>query len=401
MQWYRLCRKHRKRLAILTAILCSAVLIYPCTGGNPVSADTSRGDAVEEWLSDPEPAEGEFPDDKTAGTGQTGEVEAALTGVTRRGAVYEMLRSIAYYREIPEETADGVTAPPKRTGWQYTGGEWFILLEDGSRFTGWTESEGEKYYFDENGWMATGWVELDGKTYFFDPRGVLAVERWVGDRYLGRDGAWDRDVVMGPPDAWHISFSCILQEPELPNGCEVTSLAMVLRYYGFEVSKTELADEYLVKGRIGSVSPNEAFLGDPRNGNTLYCYSPVIVNCAESYFESIGETGYIVEKPEDPEVEDLFAEVAEGRPVMVWVTMSMGNPIYGDGWTIDGTYYEKNRNLHCMVLTGYDKTQDLVYMADPMEGETTYRLSTFSRRFEQIGRQAVVIRPSGEQEQGE
>ena len=46
-----------------------------------------------------------------------------------------------------------------------------------------------------------------------------------------------------------------------------------------------------------------------------------------------------------------------------------------------------------MVLTGYDRKKDLVYVADPMEGERTYSLSTFIKRYEQIGKQAVVIRP--------
>ncbi|RUQ24224.1 hypothetical protein ELQ35_21975 [Peribacillus cavernae] len=33
------------------------------------------------------------------------------------------------------------------------------------------------------------------------------------------------------------------QYPELPRGCEVTSLAMLLHYYDVKVSKMELADK--------------------------------------------------------------------------------------------------------------------------------------------------------------
>ena len=37
----------------------------------------------------------------------------------------------------------------------------------------------------------------------------------------------------------------ILQNPELPNGCEITSCCEVLHYLGFAPDKCELADYYL------------------------------------------------------------------------------------------------------------------------------------------------------------
>ena len=37
----------------------------------------------------------------------------------------------------------------------------------------------------------------------------------------------------------------IAQNPELPTGCEITSLTMVLNYLGYNVSKTYMADNYL------------------------------------------------------------------------------------------------------------------------------------------------------------
>ena len=41
----------------------------------------------------------------------------------------------------------------------------------------------------------------------------------------------------------------ILQNPELPNGCEITSCCEVLHYLGFAPDKCELADYYL-RGRL-------------------------------------------------------------------------------------------------------------------------------------------------------
>ena len=41
------------------------------------------------------------------------------------------------------------------------------------------------------------------------------------------------------------SFDIIFQMPELPTGCEITALTMVLNYYGMEADKVEMATKYL------------------------------------------------------------------------------------------------------------------------------------------------------------
>lgn len=59
-----------------------------------------------------------------------------------------------------------------------------------------------------------------------------------------------------------------MQNPELPNGCEVTSLSMVLTAAGYPVDKVELyeeflpAEEFTYSGdyRYGP-SPEEAYVG--------------------------------------------------------------------------------------------------------------------------------------------
>lgn len=68
-----------------------------------------------------------------------------------------------------------------------------------------------------------------------------------------------------------IDIDEILQNPELPTGCEVTSLAMVLNYWGYDIDKLTLATDYLKKGEIGSVNFKEAFVGDPRSAEAYGC----------------------------------------------------------------------------------------------------------------------------------
>ena len=81
-----------------------------------------------------------------------------------------------------------------------------------------------------------------------------------------------------------------------------------------------------------------------------------------------------------------------GKPVVIWGTLSMGSPRTSGRWYVRGCSYPRYINLHCMVLTGYDKKKDLVYVADPLSGNVTYRLSTTRIRYAQMGSRAVVIR---------
>ena len=41
------------------------------------------------------------------------------------------------------------------------------------------------------------------------------------------------------------NFEIVSQMPELPTGCEITALTMVLNYYDYQADKTEIATEYL------------------------------------------------------------------------------------------------------------------------------------------------------------
>ena len=63
----------------------------------------------------------------------------------------------------------------------------------------------------------------------------------------------------------------ILQNPELPVGCEITALTILLNYYGFNAEKTDMAKNYLptswgnpktVDGKLYKDSFYDYFIGD-------------------------------------------------------------------------------------------------------------------------------------------
>ena len=39
--------------------------------------------------------------------------------------------------------------------------------------------------------MVTGWKWIGGKCYYFDKSGVMAADKWIGDDYVDKSGAWD------------------------------------------------------------------------------------------------------------------------------------------------------------------------------------------------------------------
>ncbi|MED3561843.1 C39 family peptidase, partial [Bacillus xiapuensis] len=68
-----------------------------------------------------------------------------------------------------------------------------------------------------------------------------------------------------------------MDEPHLKNGCEVTSLAMLLNYYGKKVTKNELADmikkEPLNYPHNKKGNPNLGFVWDMADGPGLSVYN--------------------------------------------------------------------------------------------------------------------------------
>lgn len=185
-------------------------------------------------------------------------------------------------------------------------------------------------------------------------------------------------------------FQMIYQNPELPTGCEVTSLAMLLQFLGYHVDKMELADNYLTKADFRTASIYDAFIGNPRWTNSYGCFSPVIVECAVSYLKE-QNTRLKIYNYTGSEFSTLLRQVANGHPCVVWTTISLLEPSPADKWIVDDEICQWYSQEHCMVLIGYDLEQNQVTAADPLHGIKTYDLTLFQTRYEQMFKQAVCI----------
>ncbi|MBR1443456.1 MAG: C39 family peptidase [Firmicutes bacterium] len=187
------------------------------------------------------------------------------------------------------------------------------------------------------------------------------------------------------------------QYPELYRGCEVTSLAMLLRYRGYDVSKMQLAREikkepmisYDDDGRQYYGNPNNGFVGNiyDENEEGLGVYHQPMYELLAKYDEknAVDLSG--------SRFEDLFYFLNRNIPVAVIVSseyrvLPEENFEYWD--TREGTI-RVTFDEHCVLVCGYDRNK--IYCNDPMkDGRIVgYDRDNFIRSWIQMGRQAVSV----------
>lgn len=95
---------------------------------------------------------------------------------------------------IDSEEKSGFTSQSVSGQWIQSGSRWWYRYSDGSYATSdWEYIDGKWYYFDSEGWMVTGWEYIDENWYYFSESGPMYKNKWMGDYYLGSDGAMEKD----------------------------------------------------------------------------------------------------------------------------------------------------------------------------------------------------------------
>lgn len=201
-----------------------------------------------------------------------------------------------------------------------------------------------------------------------------------------------------PEEAFLADFAVIVQTPELPTGCEITALTMILGYYGYVVDKTVMASDYLpvlpaefyqgTDGKLYGPDMEDYFVGDPFSSGYI-CGPGAIAAAGDRYLAEQGSR-MRVEDMTGASPETLYRLVARGIPALVWVTIEMKERREAQGWyTEDGRYMEWSSNDHGAVLIGY--SEDTVTVADPILGLRVYGRNTFERVFASRGNQCVIL----------
>lgn len=191
----------------------------------------------------------------------------------------------------------------------------------------------------------------------------------------------------------------ILQNPELPRGCEVTSLAMLLQYAGVSVDKMTLAREIKKDPAPYQVKKGKVYFGNPYNGfvGNMYTlrepgygvYHGPVRELLEKYLpgRTIDLTGCTFE--------EILLFISEGVPVWVVANATFAPlaPSEFQTWHTPQGPVEITYREHAVLLTGYDA--ECVYFNDPRFNVVNKRASRpkFAAAWEQMGRQAVTYLP--------
>lgn len=184
----------------------------------------------------------------------------------------------------------------------------------------------------------------------------------------------------------------IAQNPELPTGCEITSLTMVLNYLGYNVSKTYMADNYLDRLETFDGSFYDYYIGNPYESASWGCFAPAITRSA-SRFLADNNSSLKAHNISGAPLQTLFDEISDGNPVIVWSTSKWGTPTtYSSIRLNDNIVFNWPSNEHCVVLTGFNLEKNTVFIADPLSDIVERDLTEFAAAYSAYYRQAVVIK---------
>ncbi len=195
-----------------------------------------------------------------------------------------------------------------------------------------------------------------------------------------------------------LSVKNIQQKPELQSGCEVTAATILLNYFGYDVTKTDLlpflpsdSDFFEMNGKQYGPNPWKTFAGSP-DTDRYGCYAPVISNLLNDYLLTV-DGRHVAYNLTGLSVDKLYKCVDAGLPVIVWVTTGMAEPSGGKSWYLidTGENYQWILKEHCMVLIGHTQTQAV--FSDPYDtrGTVSYDKALFEHRYQQLFSQAVAM----------
>ncbi len=186
-----------------------------------------------------------------------------------------------------------------------------------------------------------GFYEDDGIVYLYEG-GVRSAK---SGEYKAEGGTFTLDE--GKVTAALLNVPKVNQLPKYPTGCEGASAAAVLQFYGLDVTLDEMIDaipreniEFRDGKRYGP-SIEEKFVGDPRGGYTSNnpgygAFSPVVAKAMNNVLAK-HESSKVALNITGATVADLFGNLRNGNPMVIWATYNMTTPEYKNSWYINET----------------------------------------------------------------
>ena len=195
------------------------------------------------------------------------------------------------------------------------------------------------------------------------------------------------------PDKVELTLELIYQNPEYPAGCESMALTMLLNYFGYNLGKNEIIDNYLIYSDDNYII---GYKGHPDISTGGGCYAPALTNTANRFLIQ-NKSSYKANNISGTDLKDLFPYIAKGYPVLVWTTVGLrpcnkASYIYKYG----DTDYTWVYNEHCVVLTGYSIPDNTITVYDSIDGIMTYNTDEFQKIYDDMWKMSVVLEPKNQ-----
>ena len=163
---------------------------------------------------------------------------------------------------------------------------------------------------------------------------------------------------------------------------------MVLNYYGQKLSKTTIANEYLIRDPENFVT---AYKGDPYQISGDGIYAPGLTQTAARYLQA-NHCPQTATDLTGTEFTKLYQYLDKSAPVIVYNSVYLKTPIDVASYTLSGKAWHFYHNEHCVVLCGYDPARHMVLINDSLSGLVWRSEEAFARIYDQLGKMAVLIR---------
>ncbi|WP_114570889.1 C39 family peptidase [Exiguobacterium flavidum] len=214
--------------------------------------------------------------------------------------------------------------------------------------------------------------------------GLKETKSWLYAE-AGKRRGWVYKAYVREAERKLLGVKHISQLPEMPMGCEITSLTMSLNYKGHRLDKMSMAKQMKYSSRF---DPTEGFSGSPYRIQADHIYQSIfpqaLIKTAKKYRKDssvfTGASSVMIER-----------EVRKGNPVIAYVTYQFKAPVKKT-YRFNGKAMRLVENMHVLVVSGVDR--QYFYVTDPIDTHSRYAVdkTTFIKRFDSTGRMALVIR---------
>lgn len=194
----------------------------------------------------------------------------------------------------------------------------------------------------------------------------------------------------------HLSAPSIKQLPELPRGCEVSSLAMLLQYSGIDVNKMELANQ-IKKDKTPYQNTNKGiYFGNPNNGfvGDMYSFKNPGLGVYHGPIAELTAQYVGIERVYDfsgGNFSEIINQLNKNRPVWVIINTTYKKLPKNQftTWKTEDGPINITVKEHSVLITGYD--HKYVYFNDPLNRVKKAPIEEFKAAWIQMGKQAITV----------